>query len=138
MKFKKEQKSKGSYPLSNAAGQLLGNNNNCGSPYDIQHQHKCSQQTGNKCGGSGGSIPASGNDSSSDHFRSPGVIISATSPFSGNDTVKCLTNLTDQLEEQETGNQVKPVIARTGKRSHKTELDDQNDADQIDTKKPKL
>lgn len=67
--------------------------------------------------------------------------MNATSPFnSGDDTVKCLANLTDQLstqmEEVDSGNPAKGS-GRGSKRSHKTEFEDSSEAENADVKKGK-
>nr|ALT32054.1 Hox3 [Paramacrobiotus richtersi] len=114
MKHKKEQKSRGGTYTPGPLG------SGCSPTYDMHHQHKCSQQ-GSKCG-----LPGD----EGEQFRSPGVIMSTTSPFSACTTdtaVKCLANLTEQIN----GPTEEPELLtnkRQNKRSHiKLELD--NDAE---------
>ena len=78
MKYKKEMKARGFQMNSN--GQII-NDPTGASGFDVvPHQHKC--HSGGGC---------------EDHFRSPGVITNTAAAFNANESVKCLTNLTDQL-----------------------------------------
>ncbi|XP_055354231.1 homeobox protein Hox-B3a-like [Paramacrobiotus metropolitanus] len=134
MKHKKEHKARGGSYTPGPLG------SGCSPTYDMHHQHKCSQQ-GSKCGmpgddGSGG-----------EPFRSPGVIMSTTSPFStttNTDTaVKCLANLTEQITTIPAEDGVEPGVLtaankRHTKRSHiKLEMDNDDAGDGMNCKKAK-
>lgn len=101
MKHKKEMKARGYQVNSN--GQIINDPTGASGFEMVPHQHKCHQNPG------GGGCE--------EHFRSPGVITSTGASYSANESVKCLSNLTDQIPLQETT--PPQTTKRNGKRTIK-------------------